>query len=273
MKKLTLFSILILLVLLTAAWAPSALPALQPAAGQAAAAQQAATGTPTAATQAVATPLPELLTPTVVGPPLGGTAWIMSSLNGALPVPDTTVTLQLGTDASASGSDGCNRYWTTFEQDGQNLTFSQPMAGAMMACEKEVMAQAGEYRETLATVTSFLMSARQLVLLAGNDIVLTYVAQVESLEGTAWSVVNYNNGREAVVGVLDGTDITLSFDEADLNGNAGCNNYFAGYTVKGKHIIVDPPGATMMFCGEPEGVMEQEAAYLAALAVRRHFPH
>ena len=123
MKKLTLFSILILLVLLTAAWAPSALPALQPAAGQAAAAQQAATGTPTAATQAVATPLPALLTPTVVGPPLGGTAWIMSSLNGALPVPDTTVTLQLGTDASASGSDGCNRYWTTFEQDGQNLTF------------------------------------------------------------------------------------------------------------------------------------------------------
>ena len=46
MKNLTLFSILILLVLLTAAWAPSALPALQPAAGQAAAAQQAATGTP-----------------------------------------------------------------------------------------------------------------------------------------------------------------------------------------------------------------------------------
>ena len=58
MKKLTLVSILILLVLLTAAWAPSALPALQPAAGQAAGAQQAATGTPTAATQAVATPLP-----------------------------------------------------------------------------------------------------------------------------------------------------------------------------------------------------------------------
>ena len=110
------------------------------------------------------------------------------------------------------------------------------------------------------------MSARQLVLLAGNDIVLTYVAQVESLEGTAWSVVNYNNGREAVVGVLEGTEITLSFDKADLNGNAGCNNYFAGYTVKGKHIFVDQPGATMMFCGEPEGVMEQESAYLAALA-------
>ena len=38
MKKLTLFSILILLVLLTAAWAPSVLPPLEPSSGRAAAA-------------------------------------------------------------------------------------------------------------------------------------------------------------------------------------------------------------------------------------------
>ena len=78
-------------------------------------------------------------------------------------------------------------------------------------------------------------------------------------------MVNYNNGREAVVGLLEGTEITLNFDETDLNGNAGCNNYFAGYAVKGKHILIDPPGSTMMFCEAPEGVMAQEAAYLAAL--------
>jgi len=255
MKKLSLFSILILLVLLTAAWAPSVLPPLEPS----------LSGRAQAATQAVATPLPELLTPTPAGPTLAETSWIMSSLNGELPVPDTTVTLQLGADGSASGSDGCNRYWTTFEQDGQNLTFNQPMAGTMMACEKEVMAQASEYQETLATVTSFLRSARQLVLLAGDDIVLTYVAEIQGLEGTSWDVVNYNNGREAVVGVLEGTEITLNFDETDLYGNAGCNNYFAGYAVKGKHILIDPPGATMMFCETPEGAMGQEAAYLAAL--------
>ena len=85
-------------------------------------------------------------------------------------------------------------------------------------------------------------------------------------------VVNYNNGREAVVGVLDGTEITLNFDEADLNGNAGCNNYFAGYAVKGKHIIVDPPGATMTFCAAPDGVMEQETGPRGP-GERRHLPH
>ncbi len=263
MKKLTLFSILILLVLLAVVWAPRALLPLDPPSTDRA--EAAALDTATPANQAIATPLPELLTPTPAGPSLGETSWIMSSLNGELPVTDTTVTLQLGADGSASGSDGCNRYWTTFEQDDQNLTFHQPMAGSMRACEKPVMAQASEYQETLATVTSFVRSARQLVLFAGDDIVLTYVSGVQGLEGTSWDVVNYNNGREAVVGVLEGTEITLNFDETDLNGNAGCNNYFAGYAVKGKHIIVDPPGATMMFCEAPEGVMGQEAAYLAAL--------
>jgi heat shock protein HslJ/uncharacterized protein YraI len=264
MKKGFVFSILVLLVLSAAAYALPALASLeQSPSGQAEAAALAA-ATP-AATQAIAKPGPEPLKPAPAGSALAGTSWIMSSLNGALPVADTTVTLQLGEDGSASGSDGCNRYWTTYEQDGQNLTFRQPMAGSMMACEKQVMAQATEYQAALAQVTSFMMSARQLVLLAGNDIVLTYIADAQTLDGTAWSVVNYNNGRQAVVGLLEGTEITLNFDKIDLNGNAGCNNYFAGYEVQNNHIVINPPGSTMMFCEAPQGVMTQEAAYLAAL--------
>jgi heat shock protein HslJ len=267
MRKLSLFLVLLLVALVAGVFTVGALPPRDlPAAAQAeAAAQETATSAPAAATQADATPLPEPPTATSTGSTLAGTSWIMSSLNGALPVADAAVTLALGVDGSASGSDGCNRYWTTYEQDGQNLTFKQPMAGTLMACEKPVMAQATEYREALATVTSFMMSARQLVLFAGDDIVLTYIADAATLEGTSWDVVNYNNGREAVVGVLEGTEITLNFDETDLNGNAGCNNYFAGYAVKGKRLLVDPPGATMMFCETPEGVMAQEAEYLAAL--------
>ena len=178
MKNWSLVSVLLLLALLAGVVTTGALsPRELPTAAQAATAViETPTVAPADATQANATPLPELLTPASTGPTLGGTSWIMSSLNGALPDPDTTVTLQLGADGSASGSDGCNRYWTTFEQDGQNLTFKQPMAGTMMACEKPVMAQAAEYRETLATVTGFLRSARQLVLFAGDDIVLTYIA-------------------------------------------------------------------------------------------------
>jgi heat shock protein HslJ len=195
----------------------------------------------------------------------------MSSLNGALPADGTMVTLQFGTDGSVSGSDGCNRYMTTFTEDGQNLTFNQPLAGTMMACEEAAMTQADEYRKVLASVTGFQMSARQLVLFAGTDIVLTYIADTQELEGTSWDVISYNNGREAVVGVLEGTEISLNFEAADLNGSAGCNNYFAGYTVDGSNITVEPVGSTMKLCSEPEGVMEQEAAYLAALQTAATF--
>jgi heat shock protein HslJ len=172
MKKLFVFSILVLLVLSAAAYALPALASLDRSpSGQAEVAALAA-ATP-AATQAIAKPGPEPLKPAPAGSALAGTSWIMSSLNGALPVAGTTVTLQLGVDGSASGSDGCNRYWTTYEQDGQDLTFRQPMAGTMMACEKPVMTQASEYQEALGKVTTFTMSARQLVLFAGDEIVLT----------------------------------------------------------------------------------------------------
>ena len=102
-----------------------------------------------AATQAIATGGPEMLTPTPAGSSLAGTSWIMSSLNGSLPAAETSVTLQFGTDGYASGSDGCNRYMTTYKQDGQNLTFAQPMGGTMMACAELTMNQADQYREAL----------------------------------------------------------------------------------------------------------------------------
>jgi heat shock protein HslJ/uncharacterized protein YraI len=205
-----------------------------------------------------------MLTPEPAGSTLAGTAWVMASLNGALPAAETTVTLQFGTDGSASGSDGCNRYATTYQEVGQNLTFGQAV-GTLMACAEPAMTQATQYREALSKVTSFRMSAQQLVLFAGNDIVLTFIADVQTLAGTAWQVTSYNNGREAVVGVLDGTEVTLNFEQIELNGNAGCNGYFAGYKVAGSAITVDPPGSTRMFCEAPQGVMDQEAAYLDAL--------
>ena len=278
MRNLSLLSLLLMITLFAAACAPGALPPIEP---PTAAAPQGAPNTPApaatpvpvaeptaaapapAATQAIAQPKPEIIAP--AAPVLAGTAWIMASLNGALPVADAAVTLQFGMDGTASGSDGCNRYTTMYNQLGDALTFMQPMAGTMMACSDPIMAQAAEYQKALAAVTRFTMSARQLVLFAGNDIVLTYIADVQELDGTTWSVTSYNNGREAVVGLLSGTEITLNFDTTDLNGNAGCNNYVGGYSVEGSNITIAQLGSTMRFCDTPDGVMEQEQQYLAAL--------
>jgi heat shock protein HslJ len=140
-----------------------------------------------------------------------------------------------------------------------------PVAGTLMACPEPAMSQATEFQQALAAVTRFTQSSRQLVLYAADEIVLTFVADVQSLEGTLWSVTLINNGQEAVVGLLPGTEISLNFESEEVNGNAGCNNFFGDVAIDGDSIVVGPLGSTMRFCAEPAGLMEQETAFLAAL--------
>jgi len=95
---------------------------------------------------------------------------------------------------------------------------------------------------------------------------LVFEAQSQALSGTSWTVVSYNNGKQAVVSVINGTEITAGFGEdGQITGNAGCNEYFASHQISADSISIGPPSATRMFCSDPEGVMDQETQYLLAL--------
>ena len=252
MKTFAKINLLLILVLLLAACQPTNPPA-EPVETTAPAEPTAAPVEPTAA------PEPSF--------DLTGTAWVLATLNGNEPLEGTTLTLRFGADGSASGTDGCNRFSTTFTQDGANLTIN-PAAGTMMMCPEPegVMEQATAYTAALAQTTAFTANERQLALFAGNQILATFTADVQDLSGTEWNVTMFNNGREAVVGVIEGTEITTLFGaDGELSGSAGCNQYIGGYTVDGNAIQIDQLGSTMRFCAEPEGVMEQEQAFLAAL--------
>jgi heat shock protein HslJ len=86
------------------------------------------------------------------------------------------------------------------------------------------------------------------------------------LAGTRWTVTNFNNSKGAVVGVISGTTLTMDFGTSGrVEGKAGCNTYFANYRASGNSLSVDRPGTTNMFCETPEGVMQQEQQFLAAL--------
>jgi uncharacterized lipoprotein YbaY len=65
--------------------------------------------------------------------------------------------------------------------------------------------------------------------------------------------------------VIEGTQITADFMDGQVAGSAGCNNYFASYESTDTTLTIGPAGSTMMFCAEPEGVMDQETQYLGAL--------
>lgn len=198
---------------------------------------------------------------------LAGTSWVLSALNGELPVTGTTITLQFGADGTVSGTDGCNQFNTSYTQDGGSLTFDPSGAATQMACPEEVMAQATDFMTTLAAVNGFMLGEDSLSLMSAGETTLTFVAQSTDLTDTAWDVVSYNNGREAVVGLIAGTEISANFGvEGDLTGNAGCNEYFTSFTAGEGNVQIGAPATTFRFCAEPAGVMEQESEYLAALA-------
>ena len=67
-----------------------------------------------------------------------------------------------------------------------------------------------------------------------------------------------------------GTEITATFTaDGKLTGSAGCNTYTSTYQADAGTISIAEPVTTRMSCPEPKGVMEQEQAFLSALALTR----
>jgi heat shock protein HslJ len=86
------------------------------------------------------------------------------------------------------------------------------------------------------------------------------------LTDTAWEVTGYNNGRQAVVSVRPGTVLTLAFGtDGRLSGSAGCNPYRTAYAIVGDRFSTGKLAASRRLCTRPDGVMDQEAAFLRAL--------
>lgn len=87
------------------------------------------------------------------------------------------------------------------------------------------------------------------------------------LEDKKWVLQSYGNPDD-LTDVLADTEITAEFvsSEGRVKGSAGCNSYFGGYEVEGNQLSMPGSvGSTEMYCMEPEGVMDQEKEYLAAL--------
>lgn len=106
---------------------------------------------------------------------------------------------------------------------------------------------------------SLIIPVAFLVLFAG--LAFSQPETVNRLAGTQWQLLTFNGEP-----VIAGTTITLDFADGErAGGSAGCNIYGAGYEVEGDAIRFEPPFRTEMAC-MADGVMQQEDAYLTALA-------
>jgi len=201
------------------------------------------------------------------GGKLTGKVWALTELMGKPPMDGTGISAEFTADGKVAGSAGCNRYSGTYTVSGSNITFSSPMASTMMMCEQAVMDQESAYLKALGEAKTFTVNGGQLTLTGGDGAKLVvYKAQSQDLVSTDWNATAFNNGKQAVIGVLEGTTLTASFGkDGNISGTAGCNTYSGPYKVNGDQITIGPLASTMKMCSDPAGVMDQEAQYLAAL--------
>jgi heat shock protein HslJ len=200
---------------------------------------------------------------------LVGNYWILTELNGEAPVADTTISAEFTEEGRVSGSAGCNSYSTTYTEDGDNLTFAENIMTTMMACPEPTMMQETDYLKALGATATYQIEEDLLTFFdADGNEVAVFEALDQSLAGTSWDVLSYNNGMEAVTSVIIDTEISANFGEdGQITGNASCNNYFGPYETDPDEgtISIGPLAMTEMFCADPEGRMDQESQYLAAL--------
>jgi heat shock protein HslJ len=198
---------------------------------------------------------------------LDNTAWVLSSLAGQALLPKATPTARFE-GGRVSGTDGCNRYSATYTATDTALEIGARGPSTMMACPPAVMRQAEAFMAALTGASSFRIEGDVLTLLAASGATLaTFAAQASSLAGTSWEVTGYNNGKQAVVSLLKGTTVTMTFAaDGKVTGSAGCNRFFATYQLDRGKLSFGPPGTTRKHCEKPDGVMTQEQRFLAALA-------
>ena len=166
------------------------------------------------------------------------------------------------------GSTGCNHYSGPFTIDGDSLEIGMVIS-TQIACPPPADAVERAYLAALGEVAGWRMDGDALVLVnGGGDELLRYEAA--SPVGD-WEATSIQTG-DALASPVPGTTITATFaDDGTLSGSAGCNQYTGSYTLDGGAIEIGPLAATKKACSAPEGVMEQEAAYLAALPTATHF--
>ena len=169
-------------------------------------------------------------------------------------------------DGRVAGNSGCNAFAGAYEADGDNLSIDQ-VATTQMACVPEIVPVERAVLGALDATIGYTIDDGSLSLTdADGQVVLLLEASPLTLVGADWGAIAINDGQGGVRSLVIGTSADATFGEdGQLAGFGGCNRVFGPYEVDGLSIRIGPLASGRMSCPEPEGVMEQEAAYLAAL--------
>lgn len=92
---------------------------------------------------------------------LAGTSWVMASAGKRGP------SLSFAADGKVAGSGGCNRFFGSYRQDGEALSFS-PLGSTKMACPPDVMKREQAFFDMLGKVRAAKRQSATLILMDGG---------------------------------------------------------------------------------------------------------
>ena len=198
---------------------------------------------------------------------LEGTAWKLNEITGPKPASAAGLTRPATLrfeSGRMSGYAGCNNFSGSYSVEGGGLRVG-PVASTQMACQEPGASVERAFHQALTGTLQYSIDGDALTLTSSSGATLRFDRQPPPrLAGVKWKVTSFNNGRQAVVGVIGDARLEISFDDGKVSGNAGCNTFHGNYTNGDGTVAIGPLATTRRACEEP--LMTQEREFLAALA-------
>jgi heat shock protein HslJ len=202
-------------------------------------------------------------TPTI----LDNTSWVLERLHGQPVIQGRQLTLNFEKN-KINGSTGCNSYSGSYTGNNDGAWYIEDISATEMACSpNQVMVQERQFLDALKTATAYEIINEKLTLKNTEDQALAvFTAPDQGLQGTSWLVIEYDSGAN-LTNIIPGSTLTATFGaDSRVNGDSGCNRYFATYTstVTNMSINIVQVGLTRMLC-QPADAMVQENNFITAL--------
>ena len=217
------------------------------------------------------------------GSPIGlkGTAWRLLNEGDAMDGVRAP-TLAFLDDRLVVGATACRGFVATYEASEGTLRF--PGTGMLgfprswQSCAKNERTLEGEFTDFLTWAREYSIDeaggSSRLRIWSIRGKTLTFEplpSAVEDTSDTDWFLTAFVELRpdsgmwlHRTTEVVQGTEVTIRFDEHGIDGSTGCNTYEGPATVEDGTLTVDRQSfvSTAKLCEEPEGLMRQEDRYL-----------
>ena len=197
---------------------------------------------------------------------LNETSWELSKIqqkDKILSIPKgTNITINFSKDR-INGHSAVNTYFGNYKI--QNNILILPNVGSTeMAGPQELMDIERKFFDILQSSPKISYDKETLTLSNNKGEIWTFkvLTLEKKLHNTDWRLINMA-GKNMKLQMKNEEQITLSFTENEINGNAGINNYFGTYKISSDNISIQGIGATEM--AGPDNLMRIEGEYLALL--------